>query len=71
MITDVDEQLGYLRDLQVKQQQEMSSKRTLIDSLSAQLSGLARHQKECKEAQACVEESIRKLAEVLTQFKTH
>lgn len=69
LFSDVTEQLSQLREAQSKQQQELSKKRSVIDGLSAQMSNLARHHKELRSKQKCMNESLKRISEVVAKLK--
>ena len=65
----MSEQTAQLRDQQGRYQTKMSTKRSLIDSLSSKMATLVKHQNELRAKQMKVEDSIQTLSRNLNQLK--
>ena len=65
----MSDQLSQLRDLQTKLQQDISTKRTVIDSLSAQMASLAHFQTEQRSKYKEAQDAFNLLSDTVAKLK--
>ena len=69
IFSDVLEEIGILRECHKRYQMELTNKRVQIDSLSSQMSSLARHHKNLLSKNNELSESIQRISQNIDQLK--